>query len=396
MADVKHPPAVVDDAESRAALMARLAGLATVAVAGLPVWLRLVGHPNPWSDAELWRSLSLLIPFAAIFWWSSCEIERPRVLLLPLLATATGLAIAYAALDHSSLGGVLFVLVASLLVGPITTRAAIVWLVAQTLVYVVIISLRGELEHRWIPLLAFAGFQVFAFYSSWVAHRERQGRLALARLHAELEATHHLLEQGSRERERLRIGRELHDVLGHHLTALSLRLEAARHTTDAARDEHLDAARTTVKDLLGEVRTVVSELRELPGIDLRPALERLIEGFAPAARLAGAQLHLELARDLPQVDADRAHLLVRAAQELLTNVAKHARARAVAVAVAADERTVELSVTDDGRGARNPALGHGLQGLRERAEAAGGRLDVESPAAGGFGVRMRLPIGNDR
>jgi signal transduction histidine kinase len=281
------------------------------------------------------------------------------------------------------------------LVGPVSTATAIAWLVAQTLIYGVVVGARGDLEPRWVSLLAFIGFQVFAFYTSWVAHRERQGRLTLARLHAELEAAHHLLEQGSRERERLRIARDLHDVLGHHLTALSLRLEAAHHTTDAARDEHLEASRATVKDLLGEVRTVVSELRELPGIDLRPALERLVDGFAPAARLAGAQIHLDLPRELPAVDGERAHLLVRATQELLTNAARHARAKSIRVALIAADRAVELVVADDGRGARDPTLGHGLRGLRERIEAADGTLELESPRGGGFVARLHLPIGSE-
>lgn len=382
-----------DGTEARAALVARLAGLATVAVAGLPVWLRL--RNGPATDPGSWANVGLLVSFGVIFWWSSCEIERPRALLLPLLAAASVLSISYAVRDGSGLAGILFVLVASLLVGPVSTPTAITWLVVQNLIYGVLIAARGDLGPRWVPLLAFIGFQVFAFYTSWVAHRERQGRLTLARLHAELEVAHHLLEQGSRERERLRIARDLHDVLGHHLTALALQLEAAHHTTDATRGRHLEASRATVKDLLGEVRTVVSELRQLPGIDLRPALESLVEGFAPAARLAGAQIHLDLPAQLPAVDGERAHLLVRAVQELLTNAARHARAKSVTVALAPAERVVELVVNDDGRGARDPMLGHGLRGLQERVEAAGGSLELESPPRGGFEARLRLPIGGD-
>lgn len=386
-----HHALPADPGLDRGALAARFAGLITIAVAGLPLWWRLDADPTLWRDPATLAGGGSLLVFALLFWWQSCEGDRPTWLVYPALALQTTIAIGYATIDRSGLGGVLLVLVASLLVGPVSTRVAIAWLVLQNLGFAAIMALAGQLSERLLPLVAFGGFQVFAFYTSWVAHREREGRQTLARLHAELEATHHLLASSSRSSERIRIARELHDAVGHHLTALSLRLEATRHTGGETREEHLEAAREVVRSLLSEVREVVSELRESPTIDLVGAIEGLARGYGPAASLGGPQIHVALPADLGVEDPEHAVVVLRAAQELLTNAVRHARARTIQLRLSRVGNVLRLDVEDDGRGAAILERGNGLRGLEERVGALGGRLELDSRGKAGLRATVELP-----
>ena len=110
--------------------------------------------------------------------------------------------------------------------------------------------------------LLYAGFSGFVFVTSLVARQQAQAREEQRRLNAELRATRALLAESARINERTRISRELHDLLGHHLTALSLNLEVAGHLVEGKAQEHVNQAHTLAKLLLSDVREAVSQLRE--------------------------------------------------------------------------------------------------------------------------------------
>src|SRR4030095_14137207 len=101
-----------------------------------------------------------------------------------------------------------------------------------------------------------------------VAMRETRARQELARVHAELRATQGLLAESVREAERVRISREVHDTLGHHLAALSVNLEVATHLAQGKAAEHVGQAHTLAKRLLADIRNVVGTLREDRAVDL--------------------------------------------------------------------------------------------------------------------------------
>lgn len=233
--------------------------------------------------------------------------------------------------------------------------------------------------------LVYGSFLFFALFATHIAAREQQGREALALVNSELKATQHLLGDSARQGERLRIARDLHDSLGHHLTALSLQLEIAGHLTDGEAKAQVDKARQLARLLLADVRAAVSELREEGGIDLRAALKALV---ADVPRL---KVELAMPEDFAIDDAARAEALLRAAQEALTNTLRHAEASAFSLSLEHADGAWRLRAADDGRGAADFVPGNGLKGLRERVLALGGRLDWQSRPGQGFRLELNLP-----
>ncbi len=217
----------------------------------------------------------------------------------------------------------------------------------------------------------------------WAQQRVEETLQELSVAHVELRSTSALLAESSQTQERLRISRELHDVLGHQLTVLSVELEVASHRVEGPAREHVLRARGLAKDLLADVRSVVGSQRER-SFDLPAALEGVV-GEIPHPRV-----HLELDPDLT-ADDEHAATVVRAVQEIATNTIKHAQADNLWLRLTSDEDGVRLEAHDDGVGARTVTPGNGLRGLRERAEAVGGRVEVDG--ARGFRVRLVLPAG---
>jgi signal transduction histidine kinase len=301
------------------------------------------------------------------------------------LAVQSAAALAAFALGDTRFEGALLCVVAGeapLLVGE---RRALVWLLAQWAGMVAVnlaIPSHGRRGH--LAALAYAGFQLFAFGASRLAVRESVARAELARVHAELLATQELLADSTRTAERLRIARELHDALGHHLSALSLQLELARNLVDGRAKEPVAQAHAVTKTLLAELRSVVSSMREDAGLDLAGALHTLVAGI-PHPRV-----HLQVERDL-QVEAALAHTIFRCVQEALTNAVRHAGAENVYLTIEAKDDTVAVTARDDGRGASEVQVGHGLSGLRERIEGMGGKVEIEARQGTGLTLRALLP-----
>jgi signal transduction histidine kinase len=219
---------------------------------------------------------------------------------------------------------------------------------------------------------AFAGFQMFAVATASLAHGESVARQELARANAELVATRELLAENSRVAERLRISRDLHDTLGHHLTALSLQLEVASRLTDGAAAGHIREAHAVTKLLLSDVRDVVGRLRRSSHVDLSQALRAL-------TRTPGTlDIHLDVPERLDLEDPAQAHALLRCVQEIITNTSRHASARNLWIAVTQRPDGINLHARDDGRGVSSLECGHGLRGFMPRGPvdlARGGPLD---------------------
>ena len=172
--------------------------------------------------------------------------------------------------------------------------------------------------------------------------------------------------------ERARLARDIHDGLGHHLTAIAVQLEKAdafRALDPETADVAVRAARDSAREALDDVRHSVRALRA--DFDLTAALRALVaqHGANVTLRVDGTE------RGTGQAARTAVY---RAAQEALTNARRHAGATAVRVSVAFTERAVRLDVADDGCGTGGAAEGFGLRGMRERAELAGGGVRVAS------------------
>ncbi|MDT9595087.1 histidine kinase [Nocardioides zeae] len=222
--------------------------------------------------------------------------------------------------------------------------------------------------------------QVASVLSVAAILREQQLRAALSEAHVGLQAQSVLLAETSRAGERLRISRDLHDLIGHQLTVLVLELEAARHRGPGAAGQHVERADAVARALLADVRSTVGELREAP-VDLVAALSEV--GRAAPGLLVGVEVEPAVA-----VDAEQAAAMVRAMQEIVTNCLRHARADRLDVVVRRVDGQVLLTAGDDGWGGEAVA-GNGLRGLAERFADLGGGARFDG--ADGFRVEAWVP-----
>jgi signal transduction histidine kinase len=194
-----------------------------------------------------------------------------------------------------------------------------------------------------------------------------------------------LLAENTRIAERLRISRDLHDTLGHHLTALSLQLDVASRLTSGQAEMHVREAHAITRLLLADVRDVVGTMRETSHVDLAGTIRALVAGGGPL------QIHLDIPPSLPVDDAGQAHALLRSVQEIITNALRHGGARNLWIRIERRADGVDLHARDDGRGAAELKWGNGLTGMRERFEECAGRVEFTSAAGRGFEVHGFMP-----
>ncbi len=232
------------------------------------------------------------------------------------------------------------------------------------------------------------------------AEAVRQRRLRIA----EVERGHRQEAERRAGEERLRIARELHDVLAHNISLINVQAGMALHFFDT-RPEDARSALSAIKDASGEAlretRSVLGMLRrvdeKLPRAPI-PGIAQLSDLISRSAA-AGIAVELEVEgeqRALP-ASVDRAGF--RIVQESLTNVTRHAGASSATVRLSYGEHELAVVVEDDGRGPQRHAAGDGgsgIAGMRERAAALGGDLKAGPGPRGGFAVRARLPIGDVR
>jgi signal transduction histidine kinase len=198
--------------------------------------------------------------------------------------------------------------------------------------------------------------------------------------------------------ERARIARELHDVVGHSVSVMTVQASAVRRLLRPEQEREREAlliVERTGREALAEMRRMVGVLRrpeEGPALAPQPSLEhlgRLVE----QAREAGLSVELRVEGDPQPLSAGVDLTAYRLVQEGLTNALKHARAERAQVVVRYGDGDLEVTVSDDGRGAgSDDGGGHGLVGMRERVAVFGGELEAGSRAEGGYRLRAKLPV----
>ena len=339
------------------------------------------------SDIAGWWSAALL--FLLVLWHPIIGQQRAapfwqRVIVM-LVLSISAFGVTY--FTNTGLGSLLAMLVAALLPWILPLVFGIPWVICLALAFSIwiIFSPGGSWLLVLVYLLMNLGLTSFPFIASLLALKQMQARAELRRVNSELLATQSLLTENTRIAERVRISRELHDLVGHHLTALTLNLEVASHTTEGKPREHVDQAASIARLLLADVREVVSDMRRDDQVDLRQALEML------AAGVPDLQIHLDIPSDLALTDPKRAQILLRCAQELITNAVRHAQAGNLWISLSEDHDGIILKARDDGRGAPNLVPGNGISGMRERLRELGGRLDIATRPGAGFQVKAWLP-----
>jgi signal transduction histidine kinase len=236
------------------------------------------------------------------------------------------------------------------------------------------------------------------FIGGYVIRRRHEMERSLRGRAAQLEAERDLRAREAVAEERVRIARELHDVVAHAISVMVLLARGGRHRLPAGADETreaLDEIERTAEDALSEMRRLLGMLRR-PDDDAELAPQpglRDIEKLAASVSATGLPVDVSVEgapRELPAGVEVSAYRIV---QEALTNALKHAGPANAHVTVRYMPAEVELEIVDDGTGSANGGgTGQGLAGLRERVAIYGGELTAGRRPEGGFAVRARLPV----
>lgn len=294
-----------------------------------------------------------------------------------VFAVRTGLLCAVAALDVSGLSRILFVLVPFLGYFAFGPTAAIALGAGCVVLLAGAFTLwlpHWQVEAAYISdLLMFALGVVLALAMAAVAVREQRAR-------TRLEGTLAQVAELSAARERNRLAREIHDSLGHHLTAIGIQLEKAEAFAVLDPDgsaRAVSSARWSAGRALDEVRASVRTLGPESESE-PPGLSRALADLVHHLDGGGRRISLDMS------GTERRPLLVlyRAVQEGLTNACRHSGATEIDVAVSYDDRGARLRLADNGTGFDGSAEGFGLAGLRERVRLADGTVDIDTSASG--------------
>lgn len=240
--------------------------------------------------------------------------------------------------------------------------------------------------------------------------KEREGRVRAEQLLAELGEAHIQLATASRQvvaavQARNSLARDIHDGLGHYLTATSLQIEKAlafRTLDPPSADQAIVDSKRMVSEALHEVRSTIGALKETQEV---PPLAQLLDELVLRASHRGLAISLHIQGDEQGYSRQAIATLYRAAQEGITNVQKHARARQAKLDLRLGEHTATLEIEDDGQGfasgvpAQTPPAeasdrsrkrGYGLQSMAERLELVGGSLNIDSD--GEHGTRLHISV----
>lgn len=321
-----------------------------------------------------------------------------------IVAAQTGLVVALIETTGVQLPPIVLLFILSvtvMLYNPL--RWGLLWLAGFTLLTGWFFFEREGLSSGLQAMAIYAGGYLFfgiitnALTQAWLS--QRQNALLLNELQAknrQLEAYAAQIETMAAIEERNRLAREMHDTIGHRLTAAAVQLEGAERL--ATRDPEqaaalIGAGRQQVREALHELRRTVGRLREPVEIELSlpQALRRLAAGFQEAT---GLVVHLELPETVCEMTPAQRLALYRTAQEGLTNIQRHAKARQAWLRLECSDDRLILHVSDDGCGLAEGTSGNGfgLRGLRERAAQLNGTVILANRPGGGAILTIQLPI----
>jgi signal transduction histidine kinase len=243
-------------------------------------------------------------------------------------------------------------------------------------------------------ILLFAGW-LLALMIAAEAIRVRAERAAATRVSRQID------QRRRRSEERLRVARDLHDVIGHNISLINVQASMGLDLMDSQPEQAraaLSAIKSASKEALEELRTMLTTLRHDDDVAPRspaPGLDRLPE-LIELTRAAGLDVDVKVTGTAPPMPAAVHLAAYRIIQESLTNVARHAGRARVTVRVTYDDAGVHVEIDDDGTTPADKACaigtGSGIAGMRERATALGGDLSAGFRNGGGFRVSARLPV----
>jgi two-component system, NarL family, sensor histidine kinase DesK len=346
------------------------------------LWLAIpiadLANQDP-SGLEIAGAVVGMVAFAIVFLDAALRAvtheDTRRVLVRPGLALALAIAMTLTLVPSFALMFVLAAVGAGIRLPP---RLGVPAVLATTVLAVVASALGGATDGQvgsWGVTTLAMGILFVAF-----------GRLIVANL--ELRAARAELAQRAVAEERERFSRDLHDLLGHSLSVIALKAELADRTLP----DHPERAESEVRQIQSVAREALAEVRQTVSGYRLPTLEGELAGARMALEAAGIEADLTSERIALPPEAEA--VLAWTVREGTTNVIRHSNARHASIRILPGLVAASAEVVDDGRGANGgpPDGGHGLAGLRERAERLGGEVDAGTGAAGGFRLRVSVPV----
>lgn len=355
-------------------------GALLVGGSALPALLGAVDLLLPW---PIWTGLFIVVFAVLLVLWrveKRTALQRFLYVVLVPLSWVLLLTAPLATLYGLS---TIFVAVAATGVYVLNPRLSLAIVAANTAIGVLAISI---VVQNPLMLFGFGAFflllQLSLIFIFYMLRREQLLRAELAEAYVARQTAEAILSETARSAERLQIARELHDVLGHQLTLLNLKLEAVKYQNESDRGSHLDAAQSVARSLLTDVRDTVSDLRTSQVSTLADTLRELGDN------VPNLEVTVEVSGDL-NVDEEQQIILLRSVQEIVTNTLRHAEARELSILIEGGTQRVTLSAGDDGKGSTSVVPGNGLRGLTERFAQVGGQAEFAGEE--GFQIRAWMP-----
>lgn len=382
-----------DERLARAADLAMVGALAIGSLA--EIWLRDDPAAAGWGGSRVVASMLAVAATVPLLWR-----RRHPFATLAVLASASTVIVAVVAPVQAPFEPFVALVVAFYAVGVYAGRVSLsmeigAFLGACTLVSIPVLALQPEDGWDVAPVLGW-------FTAAWLAgryqRRWRERAAELERLTAELAAERDSRAREAVQEERARIARELHDVVAHNVSVMTVQATAAGRV--------LEADPVAVRGALAAIesvgRSTVDEMRQLLGVlrapddelalSPQPSLAGL-DALVANVRQAGLPVELVVQGDPVQLPPGIDLSAYRIVQEALTNALKHAGPARARVTVRYTRESVALEIVDDGRGENGRAgSGHGLVGMRERVAVFGGMLEAGTRTDGGWALRAQFPL----
>ena len=366
----------------------------------IEVWTIDPSHPPGDVGTEVFSSTERAAAAAAglVLTLSLVWRRRAPLAILALALATSVLANVVAALDEATTPAIALV-VAVYSVGAHTQGVrATVGVAGVAMVIAVNVADQFSLGDLFLIAMILGG--------AWLAGRairyRREREHVLERLTVDLEREREEKARAAVAEERVRIARELHDIVAHAISVIVLQARGGRRSlaTDPGETrEALDMIEATGSEALAEMRRLLGMLRsddEEIALAPQPSL-RYLDALAAQVREAGLPVDLFVEGEPTELPPGVDLSAYRIVQEALTNALKHAGPATARVVVRYRENDLELEIADTGAGASaSDGEGHGLAGMRERVSLYGGKIEAGPRDGGGFAVRARLPLDSDR
>ncbi|MBZ9612643.1 sensor histidine kinase [Rheinheimera maricola] len=352
---------------------ASLAGLLTwLLVYGVSLFLLAKVAP----DKNLVAEHALFLGYGAAFWLLTREQGVCSLLGrfgLPLLVLQLGFAFALIWLlpaRHFDFLSILTIIWAAMLPFVMPTAAAMLLTVLVVAAWFSLIAWQSG-SSVWISALLYGSFHLFAVLVQSASREAERARDELEQKHQQLQATQQLLQAASRQSERTRIARNLHDLVGHHLTALTIQLQVAGHLTDGEAKVQVGKCHQLAKLLLADVREAVSTMRQYADV-------ALVEAIASLIKVLPEQLvvKLQIPANIMLHDLQQAQHLLCIVQEALSNSLKHSGASEIQIDAVVNGEKLQLTIVDNGKLSASWQPGNGIKGIQERLAECGGSLEL--------------------